>query len=763
MSTPSLVKYESIYQALKSSRKEYLHIKTNTINEISKHISSSNSSINECSSDDLKSIDQHIEALSSIITTSVNIATSIITPVKDKEQILTNITKTIDAITTEKSLKELLTKLESEVSLENKIQIILQANTFIHTNPDIFASYKKQFMQKGLDVLAYLNNHYNTLKSKVKDDENVLNEIDKNIVLTYKLSSDINILIEYFDFLASFVNESACPQNLLCKLYGDIELLKTNNDIKREQIKEMFQTTKVFIQKILMRISHTLQEKQSTYINLSFTSEPIFYLLISRIIKGTEQTITDLLNKIITLSHFSESSNELTDLICSNCSFILSSCEKFKFFLITLSHKVKHFYHYTTTSNDKDNLDMFLINFESMLYSIGEQYCNNEIKFMKDKILSLFEDESKTYLSLLEEHIEDSYDELSGCTLTCIEDAFYILKMSGGRAISTLNLQMAFAIINNIKIILDSDLYSLLDMKTSAILVKTEYRTNQSDNTITTVKYKCNSEPTLNYKFNYGNLFLICCLNSIDQTKENIHLLLNELNAMLNNEIVQSQIFDSNQIQLNIDNDNTSKMKNVPVIEYFKPNELEIINITFSDKGLILQKYEDFIHKKVKLAFEYLNNKINSSVDILNSINYVIDQSNIATAEMSGSFSGLFIEETNKLLNQWQTQLSENGFKIFMEHYVEYVVSYMEKILKRKNYSSYGTVILQKDLIKISNYFQEKVLIEIREKFERLFAIEKVLNFESDDELKEYLDKYDDIKLKSEEITNIRSLKNIKK
>ena len=267
----------------------------------------------------------------------------------------------------------------------------------------------------------------------------------------------------------------------------------------------------------------------------------------------------------------------------------------------------------------------------------------------------------------------------------------------------------------------------------------------------------------MNYKFNYGNLFLICCLNSIDQTKENIHLLLNELHAMLNNEIVQSQVFDSNQIQLNIDNDNISKMKSVPYIEYFKPNELEIINITFSDKGLMLQKYEDFIHKKVKLAFEYLNNKINSSVDILNSINYVIDQSNIATAEMSGSFSGLFIEETNKLLNQWQRQLSENAFKIFMEHYVEYVVSYMEKILKRKNYSSYGTVILQKDLIKISNYFQEKVLIEIREKFERLFAIEKVLNFESDDELKEYLDKYDDIKLKSEEITNIRSLKNIKK
>ena len=42
----------------------------------------------EKTADDLKEIDQQIEALSSIISTSVNIAMSIISPVQEKEQII---------------------------------------------------------------------------------------------------------------------------------------------------------------------------------------------------------------------------------------------------------------------------------------------------------------------------------------------------------------------------------------------------------------------------------------------------------------------------------------------------------------------------------------------------------------------------------------------------------------------------------------------------------------------------------------------------
>ena len=71
---------------------------------------------------------------------------------------------------------------------------------------------------------------------------------------------------------------------------------------------------------------------------------------------------------------------------------------------------------------------------------------------------------------------------------------------------------------------------------------------------------------------------------------------------------------------------------------------------------------------------------------------------------MSVSFSTLLIEETEKLLHQWKIQLSEGAFEKFLEYYADYIASYMEKVLKRKQYSSYGVLILQKDINKIANF-----------------------------------------------------------
>jgi hypothetical protein len=48
------------------------------------------------------------------------------------------------------------------------------------------------------------------------------------------------------------------------------------------------------------------------------------------------------------------------------------------------------------------------------------------------------------------------------------------------------------------------------------------------------------------------------------------------------------------------------------------------------------------------------------------------------------------------------------------------------------------------------------VTISIREKFNRLISIIKILNFESREELVDYIRKYDDIKLSKNEIDLIR-------
>lgn len=749
---------------LKTSRKEYLLIKTNTINNLSNFNSKVIQSSMEKTADDLKEIDQQIEALSSIISTSVNIAMSIISPVQEKEQIITNISNTIDILQTENEIKNLLSKLEEENIIEKKIQIILEANNYIKTNPSIFESYREKFMQKSLDVLSYLNTTYLSLKDKIvyeheKESIEFINEMDKTSILNFKLSNNTEQLISFFDFLANFISNIVCSQKKLSDIKDKINAIMSNVQIaKKEDIIDIMKTIKLLIQKIFIKISQNIQERQNAYLTIENSTgkgneiKPIFFFLISKLVKGNKNILKELLTLIVKMTSITENNSEYIDLICADCSFVLSACAKFKFYISVLSSKVKE--HYKLNDDDIINNDInsFFSTFDLVLYDIGEKYCNNEIKFMKEKIISLFEEESKTYLQLLEKHLSSSYDELSGNILTCIEDAFFILKMSGERAIETLNLQFALAIINNIKNLISEDLYALLDTKISAILVKTE---STRYNKYSKIKYKCNYEPILDAKNNFGNLFLISCFDAIDQTREDIPMLLEELNNMVNNEIVNSVIFDTNSIKLPNSEENAKNENN----SYFKSNEVEMIKITFNDQSIILKKYDDFILKKLKLSFEYLYIRINTSVDMLNSVNYLIDQTNLATAEMSVSFSTLLIEETEKLLHQWKTQLSEGAFEKFLEYYADYIASYMEKVLKRKQYSSYGVLLLQKDINKIANYFQGDLMLGIRDKFNRLFYFVKILNFESNAELKEHLRMYDDIRLKNEEIDFIRSLK----
>ena len=194
---------------LLASRKEYLVIKTNTINNLSNNNSKNVKNAIEKTTDDLKEIDQQIEALSTIISTSVNIAMSIISPVQEKEQVITNISNTIDILETENVIKDLINKLEQENLIEKKIKIILEANNYIKTNPSIFESYRDKFMQKSLDVLSYLNTTYLSMQDKIsfeheKEAVEFINEMDKTSILIFKLSNNTEQLITFFDFLSNY-------------------------------------------------------------------------------------------------------------------------------------------------------------------------------------------------------------------------------------------------------------------------------------------------------------------------------------------------------------------------------------------------------------------------------------------------------------------------------------------------------------------------------------------------------------------------------
>ena len=747
----SYIELKSQLKELKKKRNDFLKEKTNKIQSLFSQ--NENSTKNDLTiKDNLNDIDSQIEDLSNIILTSINISNSVIAPIKEKENVIQNIKKTIEILEIENELKDLLIKLDNDNSIENKIKIILDANNKINFNSQIFDSYREKFLQKSLDVLSYLNTNYNSLKEKINlninEKENLenLKIMEKNSLLIYKLSNKKNQLIIFFDFFGNFISKNILNEKKEIEINEKILLLQKEINNK-EFSTNLLNEISLLITKTFFKISQFIQERIEFYFKENF-KEALLYFFISHILKQNESIIINQFKNLIKIFEIIEKNIEFNDFICEICSSVLSQCEKFRFFIQILTKKIEMNFSFENLDYNKD-LNNFFKNFDSLKYDIGEKYCSNEINFMKSKIFSLFEDESKNYQNTIKNYIDSSNDDIAN--LNCIDDCFFVLKTSGQRAISTLNLQMCLAIINHIKDILNEDFYDLLDIKITSILYKTDLNENKYKNLL---NYSNNEIPFLSNQNNYPNLFLIICLNSIDQSKENIDYLLDELKNLIYSNIVNSNIFDANQIQLPFLEDSNNNN-----ILYIKTNELEMINFAFNDKNILINKYEEFIQKKLKISFEYFYNTMNLTADILNSINYKIDQNNMANVEMSESFSSKFIRETKIILTQFKNQLNENSYAKFIQFYSEYISNYIEKLLTHKKFNSFGVILLQKDIYKIANFFQGDLMLEIRENFSRLFSFIKILNFETNEELNEHLKKYDDIKLKTNEIEFIRKLK----
>ena len=791
---------------LKSKRKDFLNLKTQKLKLI--NFSSSekkienNTSIKLLLNEELSEIDQNIESLDSIIETSINIGKSIISPVSEKEGILHNIQNTINILEIDKEIKILLNQLEEEPNIENKIKIILKGNELINKNSNILKEYHEEFLKKSRDVLSFLQTTYNSSKEKIiqnynskerEDKEEIkenIKEMEKNVILIYNLTNKKEFLYSFFQFLGDHIQQSTCSisfieemENKIKKIKQDININNDNNNSQIDKIKdELIKISDIIkskLQKIFLKISHLIQERQKTYIiidsknftnnksniyeenlnnNKKYNEPPILYKLLSIIISTLEPYQIKLIRYFINIIEIMEKNSEkfTYDLICSDSSLVISICEKFKFYISILNIKIEKYFNIENDNNSPIN--SFLNNFNSILYDIGEKYCSSELLFMKNNIVKLFEDESINYKDLLITSLDYNYDELSGNILNCIEDIFFVMKTSGERAISTLNLQIALGIINHIKVILNEDLYFLEDFKISTILLKEDDNNINSENFTKNINYDCKDLPILTNKNIYSNLFLISCFDSMDQTKENISLLFEELKIIIDQNIINSKIFDPSLIKL-IQDKNDLENENENEIKYFKSSELEMIKFAFSDINIIINRYEDLIKRKLKKTFEHLYYKINSIIDVLNNMNYVISQADINTIEMSETFSNKFISETEIYLKQWKNQLSEYINSLFIEFYSEYASGYIEKVLKRKNFNNYGVILLQKDINKICNYLQGDLMINIREKFNRLFSFIKILNFESKEELEEHMQKYDDITLPQKEIDLILSLK----
>jgi hypothetical protein len=702
---------------INDDRKAIVEHKTLTLNSILKQRNDYYLEQNKIS-EDLFEVDREIESLEHVISNSVSLAISLINPIKEKERIRNNVSRTIEYLEIENRIKNLLEKLKHESKVENKIHIILEANKLIKINHFVFDTHRELFLKESQDVLSYLHNGFDEIKSNLLASINKeglqkgyltsqLNELDRIGILTYKLTNDEIYMGDLFDTIGEYI----------IRLTVNTKLEGRENNLNNDSLQEI----NSIYSKFLIKISAVLNQRKVTYFK-EFGDYTIFNLLLKRLIKNFEPVFEKLANLVL------EHCEAITDLelVCEQVKHILDVFENFKIYIKTLNAKL----------NFQDF--SFFNKIDSTIYDLGEKYCSKEIQFMKEKVFYLFREESRK--NLQEKFNKNQNDEETTHT---IEDVFYILKICGNRAIESRNLQFGLAIVNHIKNLINEDLINLLDNKISTLLVKTE------KNTPLDIKYICREDPGLNTKFSFGNFFLISCINQIDQCKANINPLLDELKENLWDCI--KSVSNSNKIELEI--------PNTPTFEYFSQSEHELINNNFSDIDFILSRYDEFLNKKLRAAFDYLTPIIKSTVDTLNSTNYFIEGKNLVTNELSEAFSVKFIEETEKYLKQWKSQLSEGGFNKFISVYCEHVTTFMENLLMMKRFSTFGVIVLEKDINRVVSYFQAKVTISVREKFNRLLSFVKILNFDTKEELMDHLQRYRDIKLTKTEIEQIRKLK----
>lgn len=718
-------------------RKDYLSIKGIELNNSLISTRNKLKEENEKIFYEISDIDREITSLESVIKNSSDLASSLIKPVKQREKCIDNMSNVKQILETENKLKAILANLKKEnLEIEAKIGLLLQANELIKPNIEAFDDYRNLIISNSRDVINFLMGLYEAkireinegitpmkneeekifTKMNAKELNSNLLQLDKTCLLIYKLNQDNNFMENYFDKVINFFVKIISKNNL----ENFIEDLKNNNNDKNisneninninnknkeklssESLKKMVNTINQIISKIFLKLAATINERKITYYK-EFKDLKLINILVTTFFTNMEKHLEKFFSILyLIIEQFNKvdpEGNEL-DFICSEISVLLSHFEKFKFFLTILHEKihllsVKNFCtNFDELEKYKKKMNIFLKKFEGYLYDLGEKYAKYEVNLIKIKLNKIFYENSKNFSGLIEKNIKNNFDELAFDVFVPIDDFFYILKISGNRAIETLNLQLCMAILNNIKGILLDDLLEIFDTQTSACLFKNEFKGKK----LYDFKYSSKEEPSLSSsnKNKYGNLYLISAFNLIDQSKNNIPILFEEFKNYLSENIFDSEIFDAQNVLLL---GNEEELIINEQIKYFQKSEIDLINHLFSEVEQLSGNYEEYLLKRNKLLFEFLHPQIKSTAELMNSCNYIVDSNKINTVDFSENFSSKFIEEAEKHLAQWKNQFSENNFNKFIAFYCDYLSQFIEMILVLKRFNNFGAIILEKVL-----------------------------------------------------------------
>ena len=408
----------------------------------------------------------------------------------------------------ENKIKEQFQQLKKEKrgNIENKINIILEANKLIRKNLNVFNNYSEEFLRESQDVLNFLQISFDNLKEKILSNNEVTNisslitELDKNSSLIYKLTNNLEFKITFFEVVS---------KQIIISLFKNVKV----KDIQTPSLENLDINTKLLVN-CLKKVSSFIYERKSMYFK-EFNDFILVKLMLYNILKNVTKNIEEYLwnikeindkmvlkqNKLLLEKDPKQSNNtqaneNLKELdYLSNCiKFVIANFESFKFFCEILNEKINVFHKNSKTFKENEmqltghstniihpnqtsqtnsqllnsilslNDDIFAKSTVNLLHDLGREYANNEIKFMKENLRIIFKEESRKFHQIVENGLSLKFSDQDNEALNAIDNLFFILKHSGQRAINTMNLQLSLAIVNHIKAIISEELIQVIKL-----------------------------------------------------------------------------------------------------------------------------------------------------------------------------------------------------------------------------------------------------------------------------------------------------------
>ncbi|CAI2358899.1 unnamed protein product [Moneuplotes crassus] len=390
---------------------------------------------------------------------------------------------------------------------------------------------------------------------------------------------------------------------------------------------------------------------------------------------------------------------------------------------------------YTKKGEDKHSL---------IIQEIIGYYITFEKPLLQNMLRKVLEEDDKTIIH----DIKSKYDKEKIIQRDLPDEVFFVYQKCAIRAIYTLNMSTACAIVNVILSSLNEDVFEYLNTKISMFISKSK-KVNEIPK-LFSLAFSNNDESQragFSAKYTLYNACLIAYLNTYQTCIEYIEKLKQKLVSELDTLLEETEC-SLEEFKLNFNS-------SLEAEEYFQKDmfntSLDFCSETIKQFNYEIEEKLSFLHSPD------FSEVVNNLLKELAKLDLNLDDKKYDEYDADDPFFHNFCNAITKIISQWSSQLMQELFEKFVKNFTAYVAKMFLKtslLSSPQKLSFYGALYLDKLVRSMVNFFQFLTKKPIRNEFEKPLEAVQVLCFESNEELENYLDDLDDgnKKLTKEEV-----------